>query len=218
MRQSIALFLAAMMASAAGVSCVRSGGKTVAKQFPEGEPGSASADAGLGRIIGEADPETAQRSTRRISIPGDRQEARGLFLSVQVPAPRVPPGVPIVVNMAVRNTTGNSLPVTYPSAQRFDVVVFADAAQRRPVYMWSQDRTFAQMFEEQMLGPGSTLPRILEVPTTRDTTLRAFDENDLSSPLPPGKYWLYGRHAGTPPLSWGPLEIEVLNPDGDAAP
>ncbi len=190
--------IAALLLGACGLA------KQTAKQFPEGD--SAKELEGMGIILSDA---PAAQPTRRIMVPGNNAEARGLFLGFGLVQSTVKAGNPVVVQCGVRNTTGNSLGVSYPSVQRFDLVVFRDEAQREPVHVWSEGRSFAQIFEEQMLGPGSTLPRVLEIPTTR-TAPPGIEDLDMAQPLSAGTYYVWCRHVGTPSLSTGPVKFEVV--------
>lgn len=193
-----------IMAALAVASC---GGK-FEKRFPGGDLYESKAPAST-TTAGEEPGAAPRAPAQPIVLPNNRQEERGLRLVINARDGRTPAGVALPVTMTVRNTTSTPFPITYNSEKRFDVVVFADPNQQRPVYQWSANRMFSQIYSEQMLGGGSSLSRILEVPTSRDASIREGAEDDLSLPIPPGTYYLWGTHEGRPFLAYGPVEIVV---------
>lgn len=179
----------------------------VEKVFPGGDPFPYGEAESGGR-----DPITVPTEpgeTRRIIIPRDRVEVQGLRIQASVAERNVKAGNAVVVTLLVRNSSSMPITIPYPDEQRFDVVVFSDPEQNRPVHVYSEGRFFAQRFTEHVLMGGTTLTRIIEVPTTKDMEM-AQDIGDLSKPLTPGKYWLYGTHEGQPFLASEPIEIEVV--------
>ncbi|HUS07785.1 MAG TPA: BsuPI-related putative proteinase inhibitor, partial [Bryobacteraceae bacterium] len=98
--------------------------------------------------------------------------------------------VTFVVRLSLRNTSGQPLPLEFPSGQSYDVVV--KNAQGEPVYRWSEDKMFAQVFRTEVLENGE---RNFAVPVR------------LSGPVAPGRYtveaWLTTNpkaYAGTSPV------------------
>jgi hypothetical protein len=61
---------------------------------------------------------------------------------------------PVSMRLVVRNVSGRTLRLTFPTAQRFDFVVSKD---REPVWSWSEGRSFAQSLERMTLAPGDSL-------------------------------------------------------------
>lgn len=177
------------------------------KQFPMGEPDAFEESTRIAEEYDESDQ--TETGGRKISIPSNKAEAQGLRLNAEVPAPRVPAGTPIRVRMVLRNTTNNTLPVNYTSAQRFDVAVFKDRLQEEPVYVWSQGQFFAQIFTDRMLSGGATITDTIDVPTTADPASNELLPDNLTRPLTPGTYYLWVTHAGDPFLADGPIEIIV---------
>lgn len=186
----------------------------VRKQFPGGHPpGYAELEAGAEERAGLPPEEEARSPQRSISIPPDASERDGLLITMRPEPEVVGAGNPILVLLGIRNTTSSPLPVIYPNEKRFDVAVFADPNQEELVHLWSSDRMFAQIFQDLMLGGGSSVTRTLEIPTTRAQSAVELLAGDPSRPLPPGTYWMWGTHEGTPFLATGPVEITVLDPD-----
>lgn len=205
--------VAAAMLAGSGCALFEPAPPPVEKQFPGGEPG---AERYLSQPPREDDPNgeasTDQPDERRIIFPLNRNEERGMFMSLVIDEPSAPAGEPLSVKCIVRNTTRNAMAVRWPTAQRFDVAVFADPDQRDLVYLWSEDRVFAQMFDEQTLSGGAALTRILDIPTTRRPEMRDFVGEDVSAPVGPGEYWVFAKHTGEPALFAGPVKITVMEP------
>ena len=61
---------------------------------------------------------------------------------------------PVPMRLVVKNVSGRTLRLTFPTAQRFDFVVEKD---RRPVWSWSEGRAFAQLLKRLVLAPGDSL-------------------------------------------------------------
>jgi len=194
-------------AALAAGGCAGSG--KMEKEFPSGEPDAfEAAERREGELAGPSE-DAAREATRSVYLPTDRKEARGLALSMEVPAPEVTAGTSISANMLLRNTTRNTVPVVYTDTQRFDLVVFTDKERENPVFVWSEGKFFSQIFSERMLGGGTNISEVLEVPTTPDPVSDNMLPDDLSRPLTPGTYYMWGTHAGDPYLASGPVEITV---------
>lgn len=200
----------AVMALACG------GGTPVAKVLPGGEPDII--EAGSTSNPGDKSSSKSSTPTRRITVPRDAADKNGLYLAIRIEGmdPRagmfaVSAGESFLVNPIVRNTTTNSVPVAYASEKRFDVIVYKDEDQREPVFVWSEHREFAATFQELMLAGGTTMSRMLEIPTTKDRSVDELMEGDLGRPLTPGTYHLWATHEGRPFLAAGPLKIQVVD-------
>ncbi len=207
----VLLLLLAVLA-APGCRLFRSGPE---KQFPAGHPpGYAELEAGPGERTPLPPEEEAEPArTRRVTVPSDAQERDGLYMSIRPESETVAAGNPVRFSLTVRNTTSTPIPILYPTEKRFDVAIFADRQQNELVHLWSSDRMFAQVLQDIPLGGGSNVTRTIEVATTRSRDAEEMLAGDPSRPLPPGTYWAWGTHEGTPFLAAGPVEIEVLHPD-----
>lgn len=182
-------------------------GGSVAKEFAGGDLYDEKAPADSTTEGVEADKPAPPR---RIVLPVNRREDRGLVLTAKPRAEHVRAGSMLAVEMVVRNTTGAPITIPYTSGKHFDIVVFADPDQRKPVFVWSEGRFFTQTFEEPTLSAGSPLVRILEVPTSADKSLlQQGEEGDLTRPLGPGTWYLWGTHEGQPFLAHGPVVVVV---------
>lgn len=185
--------------------------KPVTKQFPGGEPLALEEDSTQPAVPFRAEEETKPR--KRIVIPG-RVEERGLVLGAAVDNTTIPAGQPIQLRLRLRNTTYNAMPVIYSSALRWDAVAFTDPDQKDAVFQWSADRFFAEIYQDQMISPGALLAQIVEIPTTDDRLVQELMSEDLSRPLGPGTYYIYGIHVGRPNLAAGPVVVKVV-PESD---
>ena len=212
-----ACLLVAAMAAGCGIvgagskaSSDSSGGKA-RKVFAEGDPYIYDdPESIVGTAEEQATAALEQENARRISIPPNRQEERGLRLIAQPQALTVSAGDTLYVTVMVRNLRATPETIGYPTDQRFDVVVFADVNQQKPVHLWSEGRPFIRKFDEVVIGGGALVSRVLEIPTTKDRAVEQVMGNDLTRPLLPGKYWLYATNEGNPFLATGPIEIEVV--------
>lgn len=61
------------------------------------------------------------------------------------------PGEPITVTLRVVNPTGKPVRLSFPTAQRFDLVL--EDGGGREVWRWSAGRLFAQVLGQEILGP-----------------------------------------------------------------
>jgi hypothetical protein len=152
----------------------------------------------------------AEPEGRKITIPPNSEEKGGLRLTIDVNPLQTKAGRPLYANLTCRNTTTNAVTVPYSSEKRFDVVVFSDAEQRTPVFVYSETQMFAELFQEVVLGPGANVKRVVEIPTMTTDALVKGAPRGLTRPLVPGEYWVYGTHEGTPNLAVGPVKITVV--------
>ena len=119
-----------------------------------------------------------------------------LFASDQ---PSYQVGTTATFTIAVDNPGPGPVALTFPSGQRYDIVVMSGEAE---VWRWSADRAFTQVFGEQSFQPGLTL-------LGRETwELR---DNGGAS-LPPGTYRVVGSVASSPSLNGNVLEITLAAP------
>ena len=177
------------------------------KEFAGGDLYEGKADAESTSTGVVADKPAPQR---RIVLPTDKRQDKGMVLTAKPKGLHVRAGSMLPVEMIIRNTTGAPITIPYSGGKHFDIVVFADPDQKKPVFVWSEGRYFSQIFEEPVLGAGAPLMRILEVPTTADKTVeKMMEEGDLTKPLTPGTYYLWGTHEGQPYLAHGPIQIFV---------
>lgn len=94
---------------------------------------------------------------------------------------------PVVMTLAVANTTGRTLHLTFPSAQRYDFVV---KKGKETIWQWSEDWTFAQVLGRYELGPGDTM-----------TYRHVWDQTKADGTKPGlGAYTLEGMLMISPPL------------------
>lgn len=194
----------ALVAVLAGCSIAS---KSVPKEFAGGDLYERKADPGTTSDGVQADKPAPPRT---IMLPTNKRQDKGLVLTVKPKGLHVHAGSMLPVDMIVRNTTGAPITIPYNGGKHFDIVVFADPDQRKPVFVWSEGRYFTRTFEEPVLSAGAPLMRILEVPTTADKTVdKIMEDGDLTKPLTPGKYYLWGTHEGQPFLAHGPIEIFV---------
>ncbi|CAN5201156.1 hypothetical protein BH09SUM1_BH09SUM1_25800 [soil metagenome] len=199
-----ALAVVLLVLGAIQTGCGITAPPAMTKSFPEGDP-RALEDAG-------ADPgkDSPDAPVRRITVPKDKEDDKGLHLAVEPQAQHFVAGKPLLVSLSVKNNNGTPSTIPYTSDQIFDIIIFADPDQRIPVFLWSENRMFTQNMSQQILGSGSTLKRVLDVPTSRDMVTGQIRKGDLSSPLTPGNYWLYAEHLGVPFLAAGPVQIEIV--------
>ena len=192
-----------------------SGRQKVAKVFPGEDPDYAESTQ---RNPSPKEEKAADTKTppKRVSVPKGASEKNGLLMVVRIEGQEpkedeytVKAGTSFLVNTVVRNLTSNSVPVAYATDQRFDVVVYKDPDQKEAAHLWSEHRMFAKAFQEVMLGGGTTVSRMLDIPTTKDASVDDMLEGDLGKPLTPGTYYLWATHEGRPFLAAGPLKIIV---------
>ena len=119
-----------------------------------------------------------------------------LFASDQ---PSYQVGTPATFTIAVDNPGPAPATLTFPSAQRYDIVVLSGDAE---VWRWSADRAFVTLFGERSFDPGLTL-----------LGRESWDWRDSSgAPLPPGTYRVVGIVASSPRQSGNVLEITLNAP------
>jgi hypothetical protein len=191
------------------------GNQKVAKVFPGEDPDYAESTLSSPSPKEEKGSDT-KTPARRLSVPKGASEKNGLMMAVRIEGQEpkqdeytVKAGNSFLVNAVVRNLTSNSVPVAYATDKRFDVEIFKDPDQREAVHLWSEHRLFVQAFQEVMLGGGTTVSRMLDIPTTKDASVSDMLEGDLGKPLTPGTYYLWATHEGRPFLAAGPLKIIV---------
>jgi Intracellular proteinase inhibitor len=182
---------------------------TITKQFPGGEPDDFEA---LDRRLAEED--TASESdlafAQGLKAPSNKSRLKGLVLSSSVDNQKIKAGRPVRVNCLLKNDSRKTMPLSYTSTQRFDVSVFEDRRQTRPVHVWSRGKSFSMIYADRMLGPNAKISEIIEVPTTRTPRGKEMVPNSYTRPLLPGTYYLWLTHAGTPYMASGPIEINVI--------
>jgi hypothetical protein len=61
---------------------------------------------------------------------------------------------PIVMTLEVANTTGRTVHLTFPTAQRYDFVV---KKGKETIWQWSEGRMFAQFLGRYELAPGDAI-------------------------------------------------------------
>lgn len=83
------------------------------------------------------------------SLPAD-----SIALSLSLDRGSYAVGERINMGMVAHNTSGRSLRLTFPTAQRYDFVV---KKQGRAVWQWSGDMMFAQAIATDVLAPGESL-------------------------------------------------------------
>lgn len=187
-------------------------GSRVEKRFPGGDPYDVHAEVagpdGLNPegIVEEEEPQ------RPVILPRNAKERDGIVLSTRLPSTRHAAGSPIRATLVVQNTTRNTARLTYNTAQRFDLFVFPSEESNFPVFIWSEHQHFPRDFQEHAVGGGSSVMRILEIPTTANPTVRALAGNDRGAPLTPGVYYLWSVHEGGTFLADGPIQIEIYDP------
>ena len=108
-------------------------------------------------------------------------------------------GAPATFTIAVDNASPGPVSLTFPSGQRYDIVVMSGELE---LWRWSADRAFTQAFGEQTFQPGLTLLG-REVWEWRDNS---------GAPLPPGTYRVIGSVASSPPRNGNVLEITLTAP------
>ena len=108
-------------------------------------------------------------------------------------------GTPATFTIAVDNASPGPVSLTFPSGQRYDIVVMSGEVE---LWRWSADRAFTQAFGEQTFQPGLTLLG-REVWEWRDNS---------GAPLPPGTYRVIGSVASSPPRNGNVLEITLTAP------
>lgn len=110
-------------------------------------------------------------------------------------------GATATFTIAVDNPSDAPITLTFPSAQRFDVVVLAEDGQTE-VWRWSGDRFFAAAVTERSFPPGLTL-----------LGRESWDWRDQSgAPIQPGTYQVVGSLATSPPRAGNVVELQLTAP------
>jgi len=78
-------------------------------------------------------------------------EASSLTVTLAADKAVYAPGEPITVTLRVVNPTGKPVRLSFPTAQRFDLVL--EDGGGREVWRWSAGRLFAQVLGQEILGP-----------------------------------------------------------------
>lgn len=186
----------------------------VEKRFPGGDPYPIAAELeGAAGTTPQGILDEEERPARRVILPRNAREVDGLVLTTVLPSDQHTAGSPLRVRLLVRNTTRQTARLSYNTPQRFDLFVFPTEQSNNPIYVWSEHQYFPRDFQEHPLGAGAVMPRILEIPTTANPTVRALAGDDLGAPLTPGVYYLWSTHEGNPFLAEGPIRIEIIDPN-----
>ncbi len=138
----------------------------------------------------DADSGPVQPSAARVAGP--------LKVTLRLNRETYPLSASLPLTVSVANPTREPVTRTFPTSQRFDVIVRRDDAE---VWRWSADRFFAQVLTEHTFPPGDTLS------WTVDWDLRGADGNRV----PPGRYEAVGvltdrEEIVTPPVTFRIVE------------
>ena len=81
----------------------------------------------------------------------EAEDTKGLNATLTADKATYAPGEPITLTLRVVNGTSRPFRLSFPTAQRFDLVV--EDGQGREIWRWSAGRLFAQVFGEETLKP-----------------------------------------------------------------
>ena len=95
----------------------------------------------------------------------------------------------MTARLTLRNTTGQPVPLTFASGQRYDLELRNERGEA--VYRWSDGQAFTMIFGEQSFGPGETNYTIV---------VRLADKEGKA--LPPGRYVAEGWLTSTEPRAF----------------
>lgn len=105
---------------------------------------------------------------------------------------------PIPMKLVVRNETGRTLRLTFPTAQRFD---FRIRKYREPIWSWSDGRMFAQAGERLAIEPGDSV-----------TYEYTWDGKLADGSLPRlGRYWARGVLMTAPPIQTEERQFGIVD-------
>lgn len=127
-------------------------------------------------------PLSASGTATRVPTPG---QTPGLTLTLASKAASYGPGERATFTLVARNTGTTPVSLTFPSAQRYDLVI-GDATGRE-IWRWSEGKVFAQVMATQMLAPGQNL----------SFEIQWDQKGEAGAQVPPGSYkaraWLTAR-------------------------
>jgi hypothetical protein len=137
------------------------------------------------------------------SLSGPANQRSPLVLLLATDGPVYGPGQSATITLALDNQSQSAVPVTFSSAQRYDVVAVGDSGE---VWRWSSDRAFAAVESEVSFPPGVTLLGRVS------WDMRGPDDG----PLKPGIYRLVGSLTSLPSPLFGNEVIFDLSSGGPA--
>lgn len=131
----------------------------------------------------------------------------GMDLAIEMERTQLAPGETFAATVSLKNTSAQPQRISWPTSQRFELIIAKDPEGREPVAIWSKGYSFLQMMREVTLAPGESVSDRLEVPLHK--TPEEVVPDLPGTYLEPGFYFVIASHPGSSNLRTPGLGIAV---------